>query len=277
FRENPGGYHTITISAFDTPNVMQGKEVIPGLITRENVEATKNKYGEKSAFYRASVKAEFTMTEDCYFDTERLSLLQESSKQGETFKPHVIGRRYGAAIDPAGQGVGEKASAHSMSILDCQTGEFVVDYTSMESPEDFAQRAYQIWRDFQRPLLQIEPNGVGLAMIVIFKGLAKVDGIELNLVYADKDRTKVGWPASDSQRDRMLVDLAMGIRQGALIPYSRAAIDELFSFEKKEKGSPAHALGARDDRVMAMAWANWVSGQVPRQVTQTEALSYARL
>lgn len=47
------------ISAFDTPNVKEGKVVIPGLITADDVEGFKLKYGEDSDVYRVRVLGEF--------------------------------------------------------------------------------------------------------------------------------------------------------------------------------------------------------------------------
>ena len=47
------------ISAFDCPNVSSGEVVIPGLITAEDVEKFKIRYGEDSDVYRVRVLGEF--------------------------------------------------------------------------------------------------------------------------------------------------------------------------------------------------------------------------
>ena len=192
----------------------------------------------------------------CYFDVDVLKRLLDGVRPGSIFKPYVVGRRYAAAIDPAGQG----ANSHSLAILDCQTGEYVVDYTTKEHPEIFALNAYKIWESFGFPLLGIENNGVGLAMVHAFIGLGAPRG---KLVYQDEKREKVGIVMSVNLRDRILVDLALGIRQGALIVYSRPALDEMFSFINTAKGKPQAAQGSEDDRPMAMAMANWVAVKVP--------------
>lgn len=54
----------ITISAFDTPNVRAGREVIPGLITTQFVEHARRKWGEGSALWRSRVLGEFPATTD---------------------------------------------------------------------------------------------------------------------------------------------------------------------------------------------------------------------
>ena len=56
----PGsGFHQIHISSLESPNVVEGREVIPGLATREWVEECKAAWGEGSPMYRARVLGEF--------------------------------------------------------------------------------------------------------------------------------------------------------------------------------------------------------------------------
>ena len=50
------------ISAFDTPNVKAGKNVIPGLATVEWIEESKARYGESSPFWNARVLGQFDAT-----------------------------------------------------------------------------------------------------------------------------------------------------------------------------------------------------------------------
>lgn len=52
-------FNKIHISAFDIPNVIQKKQVVPGLSTWEWVEETRQKYGEDSDIYRVRVLGEF--------------------------------------------------------------------------------------------------------------------------------------------------------------------------------------------------------------------------
>lgn len=59
-------WHTIHISAFDTPNVQEGREIIPGLVSLRDVEERKAEYGEDAIFYKASVLGLFPESlEDC--------------------------------------------------------------------------------------------------------------------------------------------------------------------------------------------------------------------
>lgn len=54
----------IHISAFDTPNVVAGRTVIPGLTTRAFIEDRKTRWGEDSAIYRARILGEFPDGDD---------------------------------------------------------------------------------------------------------------------------------------------------------------------------------------------------------------------
>lgn len=52
-------YHQITISAFDTPNVIERRVVIPGMVTIDDVEERQAEWGEDNPLYIAGVLGEF--------------------------------------------------------------------------------------------------------------------------------------------------------------------------------------------------------------------------
>lgn len=193
---------------------------------------------------------------DCYFDIPSLLRLQEAAREGTVFKPYIVGRRYAAAIDPAGEG----SDNFSLSVFDCQTGEFVVDFTVKAPVGEFALRAYELLKGYQFPLLGIEATGVGLATVEAIRNLGYPAG---QLVFRDEERKKVGMMPTREMRERILVDFSEGIRQGGFVVYSRAALTEMLHFIRDpQTGRAAAAQGGHDDRVMAMVWAGWVSRQV---------------
>ena len=209
----------------------------------------------------------------CYFDVETLKGLLDSARDEVTgiYKKPVVGRRYAAWIDPAGQG----KDRHSLQVLDCQTGEFVVDFTNGLPRDEFGHRAYKILESFNFPLLGIEANGVGEAMLDTFKNL----GYSLSKMLKHGTKAeKLGVINSSDFRRRILSDLAEGVRQGGIIVHSKEAIGEMFNFLFPEKGDPKAAQGAHDDRVMAMAGCNWVSKQVviTGQEVSLRVVSYGR-
>ncbi len=59
FYEERHLYHNITISALNSPNVREGKAVIPGLTSARWVEERRETWGEDNPIYRARVLGEF--------------------------------------------------------------------------------------------------------------------------------------------------------------------------------------------------------------------------
>ena len=57
--ERRDDWHTIEISAFDTPNVVEGRTVIPGLVTLEDIEERRRDWGEENPLYIASILGQF--------------------------------------------------------------------------------------------------------------------------------------------------------------------------------------------------------------------------
>ena len=72
------GVKKISISALDTPNVKEQRVVIPGLITHEDVEGFKTRYGEDSDVYRVRVLGEFPLQ-----DAESLISIEDVNKAME--------------------------------------------------------------------------------------------------------------------------------------------------------------------------------------------------
>lgn len=234
------------------------------------LEKTRLDIGE-DAWKSLYQQAPETVAGDCYFDIPAIQRLMETAREGPVFKPYVVGRRYGAGIDPAGEG----ADQFSLAIKDCQTGEYVVDYTIPGPLGEFALGAYAHLKNYQFPLLGIEATGVGLATVMAMKGLGYPPG---KLVYRDEKREKVGMMPTRNIRDMVLVDFAEGVRQGSFVVYSKKALEEMLHFVKNPKtGKAGAAQGAHDDRVMAMAWADWVSRQVSIGLTTSQGHQYARL
>ena len=52
-------WHTLHVSSWEHPNVVQGKIIIPGAVTREWCESRREEWGEESPLYQARVLGEF--------------------------------------------------------------------------------------------------------------------------------------------------------------------------------------------------------------------------
>lgn len=53
------GWETMTISCWDSPNVVSGQDLIPGLVSRQWVEGKKEDWGEESPLYASRVLGQF--------------------------------------------------------------------------------------------------------------------------------------------------------------------------------------------------------------------------
>lgn len=98
-------YKTITISSEDSPNVKAGREVIPGLATKEWVDEKREEYGEDSPFFKVRVKGEFVRNEEGKIIS--LHLLEQAKERWESTA--AVGRLH-IGIDPAGDsGTGDES------------------------------------------------------------------------------------------------------------------------------------------------------------------------
>jgi hypothetical protein len=90
-------YSCFTVSSEDTPNVVQGREVIPGLATREWVDEKRLEWGEESPLYKVRVRGEFVRNETGKIIS--LHALEESEQRWEDASE--TGRLF-IGLDPAG-------------------------------------------------------------------------------------------------------------------------------------------------------------------------------
>lgn len=87
----------IRVSSEDTPNVKEGREVIPGLASREWIEEKKKEWGEKSPQYRIRIKGEHVKEEEGKIVSLHQLILAEA-RRADT---KAEGRLY-IGVDPAG-------------------------------------------------------------------------------------------------------------------------------------------------------------------------------
>ncbi len=62
--QNPGGVYCIQVSSENTPNVREGRVVVPGLATREWVEEKRREWGEDSPLFQVRVRGRFVVKEE---------------------------------------------------------------------------------------------------------------------------------------------------------------------------------------------------------------------
>jgi hypothetical protein len=89
-------WNTLTISSLETPNVREGRRVIPGLATREWVNARRDEYGEDSPLWYVRVLGEFPGQGDdtvipLIYVEEALERWERASSEDATGTPWHIG------------------------------------------------------------------------------------------------------------------------------------------------------------------------------------------
>lgn len=95
-------YEKFTISAFDVPNIIQGKEVIPGLVTEEWVDDQREKYGEGTPMWKSQVLGEFPPS------GEEMLIPYTWAKKAQTRWAEVEPSNYEVyGLDPSGGGLDE--------------------------------------------------------------------------------------------------------------------------------------------------------------------------
>jgi len=145
-------FKTFTISAFDTPNVKAGKEIIPGLVTKEWVEDQREKYGEDSPIWKSQVLGEFPpSSEEMLIPYTWAIKAQERWIETEPDGPEIYG------LDPSGGGLDEAA-------LVTRAGSFVypaAGWVGLSGPNLIRQVLKQVNSD---GVIYIDDVGVGFGI-----------------------------------------------------------------------------------------------------------------
>lgn len=92
-------YKTIRISSEETPNVKAGKELIPGLATREWIDEKVEEWGRDSALFKVRVEGKFALKEDGKIVSLH-AITQSEARWHETPADGVLS----VGLDPAGEG-----------------------------------------------------------------------------------------------------------------------------------------------------------------------------
>lgn len=92
-------YRLIDARSDQTPNVLEGREVFPGLASREWVEEQRREWGEDSPLYRIHVLGEFVLNEQGAIFTVDAIAAAEARWHDATGEGRLV-----VAVDPAGSG-----------------------------------------------------------------------------------------------------------------------------------------------------------------------------
>lgn len=143
----------INVSSLESPNVVEEREVIPGLATKEWVEEQKEKWGEDSPLYQSRVLGVFPQSaENAVFP---LHVIEAACQRGDDREIPPDEKDKVTAMDIARQG-------KDMSVILGMSGDVVTGIRARHTPNTIvaADWYHMTWRDWGGDAA-IDENGLG--------------------------------------------------------------------------------------------------------------------
>lgn len=243
-------YHSIYVSSEETPNVVEGHTVIPGLATREWVEEKKQEWGEDSPLYTVRVRGRFATKED----GKIFSIARITEAEARWATTPFEGRLY-IGVDPAGPtGTGDETvfalrRKHRVMSLQAQLGlnEDAILVTILGLISQNVERREPI------PVVVIDSEGsIGAGLFGRLRQYVdskpKKD-FELVALRAS-DRAIMNPAVYDKIRDELAANLESWFREGGTIPEDTKLNTELHLWEwKRNEANGRYKLHPSKDDV----------------------------
>jgi hypothetical protein len=271
--EKKAFYKTVTISSEHTPNVIEGREVIRGLATREWVEEKKLEWGEDSPLYKIRVKGEFVLNEDG--KVMSVHAISEAEKRWlEPVEEADELARLQIGLDPAGAG-----QAGDESVFALRRGKRHLGLLPFrgQSEEALVVHLLGIIKMHGRPrelppIVKVDREGsIGAKVYGLLRAYADVaEGVRppFVLVGVRSSERAVREPTVyDRVRDELWANLAQWMREGGAIVEDAKLAKELHApawvtivtgrQKVTSKDDLRKMLGRSPDRADALALAVW--------------------
>jgi hypothetical protein len=277
-------FKTLTISSEESPNVVAGYDVIPGLASKEWLDEKREEWGENSSLWKIRVKGDFAEHE-----------------QGKIFSVHTIaeaerrwndtpseGRLY-IGLDPAGEkGTGDeicffvrrglkaiKSSIHRGLTEDGHLIQLLVLIGQHKQPRE-------------TPVVVVDSDGsVGSKVYLAIRNYSDEHPGEMEVVRVrGSDKSQRQPELYPSMRDALTASLAAWFDAGGAIPEDTKLEKELHSMEWKQRADGKQkvtpkdqlrkTLGRSPDRYDALALATWEPLSLRMETSLHEALLAAK-
>ena len=268
-------YRCLHVSAFDSPNVKQGRRVIEGLAEQGFIDDAREEFGERHPFYRARVLGEFTEAEEgAIFLTEDIEAAQERDASTPWEGPLRIG------IDVAG----EKGTGDEIGFA-FRRGKKVQVYTRRGlSADGIVAESIGIMAEHKKPGEEIrvmldvegEPGSKALgafqAYLESHRNPQTGDTPFTVVQVRASERAQRDPKTYDRVRDELVANLADWMREGGALPKDGKLAAELVTFRWVPHHSGRTKLIGKDkireiinrspDRADAVALACWEFGTI---------------
>jgi hypothetical protein len=169
---------------------------------------------------------------------------REEEVEERRWFPPVRGRRYIAALDPAGGHAEGDWSV--LEVIDEQSGRQCAEFRARIGGRSLAEKVSRIAAEYNHAQLVVERNNHGHGLLA---WLAEYPNL-----YCAGDGS-AGWLTNAATRPRMIVQLGGFLSVAAGLIQSRVLLRECRGFLHLPDGRMGAANGAHDDCVMAMAMA----------------------
>jgi phage terminase large subunit len=258
-------YKCIRISSEESPNVVQGEVVIPGLATREWIDEKKLEWGEDSAMYKVRVLGEFALHEDGKIFS--IHMLEQAEQRWHD-TPEA-GRLF-IGLDPAGpSGSGDEtvfAVRRGLKLIEVRS------FRGLSAEAHLVQlllllNARKLPRE--TPVVVLDREGaVGAELYGLVRNFTEGNPAVFELVAVRASDRAIRQPQIyDRARDELAANLEAWFRDGGAILEDVKLSAELHTLEWKQamngrmKVTPKDFLrkhlGRSPDRYDALALAAW--------------------
>lgn len=268
-----GFYKTIHVSSESTPNVLEGRKVIPGLATREWVEEKKREWGVDSALYKVRVKGEFVLNEEGkILSLHELTLAELRWEDTVGEGPLCIG------LDPSGPGdAGDDsvfAPRRGLKVFPLHVPTQGLTAEQHITELLFVISQHRLPRESHLPIVIIDSDGpIGAEIYGLLRAYAETHpgSFEVERVrgseYANREAELY-----ERRRDEVWANLATWVKAGGALPEDARLTKELHtpSWFQPLGSSKLKATSKKDlrkmldgrspDRADAVALSVWQSG-----------------
>jgi phage terminase large subunit len=282
-------YKTLRVSSEETPNAVEGREVIAGLATREWIEEKKIEWGENSPLYKVRVKGMHALAEEGKIFSIH-AITEAERRWADTAE---AGRLY-VGVDPAGEsGLGDEAAFAIRRGLKCIA---IRCFLGLDEHAHFAHvlaflRSYRLPRE--TPVVVVDREGsIGTKLFRLMRAYLDDERspptVPFDLVGVRASDKAIRQPMLyDRMRDELAANLEMWLRDGGAIPEDARLEKDLHALEYKQAANGRYKvtpkdqlrkiLGRSPDRYDALSLSCWeplslaTSSDVPPSVARAAA------
>jgi len=277
-----GFYFCIHVSSEDSPNVREGREVVPGLATPEWVAEKAEEWGVDSPLYKIRVKGEFVENED-----GKICTVHALTRAEEAWADHAEAVKAGEAeepsdplhlgVDPAGPGLaGDETSMTPRRGLKV----YPLHVFRGLSEDGIVTNILGVLKEHRRPrdakpVVKIDREGpIGSKLLGLLRAYVDLNPEAFTLVAVrSSDKARRERANYDRVRDELWARMAEWIREGGMLPPDNKLTKDLHgpSWETQLNGKLKATgkdelkklLGRSPDRGDSTCLAVWEDAAVP--------------